>query len=64
MYLSNTCKRRKRALWSIEGHLIRKSLMGKGAVGGGGGVGGWGSRGGGLGDGSNNLYTLNACISI
>ena len=39
MYLSNTCKRRKRALWSIEGHLIRKSLMGKGAVGGGGGAG-------------------------
>ena len=41
MYLSNTCKRRKRALWSIEGHLIRKSLMGKGAVG------GWGEWGGG-----------------
>ena len=46
MYLSNTCKRRKRALWSIEGHLIRKSLMGKGAVGGGGE---WG--GGGVGEG-------------
>ena len=42
MYLSNTCKRRKRALWSIEGHLIRKSLMGKRAVGGGGEQGGGG----------------------